>query len=158
MMADLKRVVASLPVPEICWELDISTATFYKWRAKLGGMALSMITRMKELEDENRRLRKTYLEEKLKAEIANWLSGLGVLPQRAEKHRRHHAEQCATHGYPSMTEPALKRFSTSPRNGCTPTSTNARIGPWADSPQSSTWPWLHKCSTFRFSGNWGITL
>ena len=34
-------------------------------------MDTSMITRMKELEDENRRLRKMYLEEKLKAEIAN---------------------------------------------------------------------------------------
>ncbi len=40
-------------------------------RAKFGGMDTSMMTRMKELEDENRRLRKMYLEEKLKAEIAN---------------------------------------------------------------------------------------
>jgi putative transposase len=56
-------------VPEICRELGISTATFYKWRAKFGGMDTSMITRMKQLEDENRRLKKMYLEEKLKAEI-----------------------------------------------------------------------------------------
>ena len=71
IMAALKRVEVGLPVPEICRELGISTATFYKWRAKFGGMDTSMITRMKELEDENRRLRKMYLEEKLKAEIAN---------------------------------------------------------------------------------------
>jgi putative transposase len=46
-----------------------STATFYKWRAKYGGMDTSMLTRMKELEDENRRLKKMYAEERLKAEI-----------------------------------------------------------------------------------------
>ena len=69
-MAALKHAEADLPAPEICRELGISTATFYKWRAKFGGMDTSMITRMKELEDENLRLKKMYLEEKLKAEIA----------------------------------------------------------------------------------------
>lgn len=38
IMAALKRVEAGLPVPEMCRELGISTATFYKWRAKFGGM------------------------------------------------------------------------------------------------------------------------
>ena len=56
-------------MPDICRELGISTATFYKWRAKYGGMDVSMIARTKELEEENRRLKKMYLEEKLKAEI-----------------------------------------------------------------------------------------
>ena len=70
-MAALKRVEVGLPVPEICRELGISSATFYKWRAKFGGMGTSMMSCMKELEDENRRLKKMYLEEKLKAEIAN---------------------------------------------------------------------------------------
>ena len=68
-MAALKRVEAGLAVPEICRELGISTATFYKWRAKFGGMDTSMMSRMKELEDENRRLKKMYAEERLKAEI-----------------------------------------------------------------------------------------
>jgi putative transposase len=49
--------------------LGISTATFYKWRAKFGGMDTSMMSKMKELEEENRRLRRMYVEEKLKAEI-----------------------------------------------------------------------------------------
>ena len=71
IMAALKRVEAGLAVPEICRELGISSATFYKWRAQFGGMDTSMMARMKELEDENRRLKKMYLEEKLKAEIAN---------------------------------------------------------------------------------------
>ena len=70
-MAAVMRVEAGLPLPEICRELGIRTATFYKWRAKFGCMDTSMIARMKKLEDENRRFKKMYLEEKLKAEIAN---------------------------------------------------------------------------------------
>ncbi|EJM99562.1 Transposase [Herbaspirillum sp. YR522] len=65
----IKRVEAGLGVPDICRELGISTATFYKWRSKFGGMDVSMMARMKELEAENARLRKMYIEEKLKAEI-----------------------------------------------------------------------------------------
>jgi putative transposase len=69
IMDALKRVDAGLVVPDICRELGISTATFYKWRAKYGGMDTSMMARMKELEAENARLKKMYIEEKLKAEI-----------------------------------------------------------------------------------------
>lgn len=69
IMDALKRVEAGLPVPEVCRELGISSATFYKWQAKYGGMDASLISRMKELEEENRRLRKMYMDEKLKAEI-----------------------------------------------------------------------------------------
>ena len=69
IMEALKRVDAGLAVPEICRELGISTATLYKWRAKYGGMDTSMIARIKELEAENARLKKMYIEEKLKAEI-----------------------------------------------------------------------------------------
>jgi putative transposase len=67
----LKRVEVGLSVPEICRELGISSATFYKWRAKFGGMDVSMIARPKELEAENSRLKKMYAEERLKAEILN---------------------------------------------------------------------------------------
>ena len=70
-MDALKRVDAGLAVPEICRELGISTATFYKWRSKYGGMDTSIMARMKELEAENARLKKMYIEEKLKAEILN---------------------------------------------------------------------------------------
>ena len=71
IMDALKRVDAGLAVPEVCRELGISSATFYKWRAKYGGMDTSMMARMKELEAENARLKKMYIEEKLKAEILN---------------------------------------------------------------------------------------
>ncbi len=69
IMESLKRAEAGLAVPDVCRELGISSATFYKWRAKFGGMDVSMMTRMKELEDENRRLRKMVVDERLKAEI-----------------------------------------------------------------------------------------
>lgn len=69
IMAVLKRAEVGEAVPDLCRELTISTATFYKWRAKYGGMDASMMARMKELEEENRRLRKMYMDEKLKAEI-----------------------------------------------------------------------------------------
>ena len=67
----LKRVEAGLAVPELCRELGISNATFYKWRSKFGGMDASLMAKMKELEEENRRLRKMYVEEKLKAEVVS---------------------------------------------------------------------------------------
>lgn len=56
-------------MPELCRELGISSATFYKWRAKYGGLDVSMMARMKELEAENARLKKMYAEERLKADI-----------------------------------------------------------------------------------------
>ena len=43
----------------------MSSATFFKWRAKYGGMDASLMKRMKELEEENRRLKKMYAEERL---------------------------------------------------------------------------------------------
>ena len=54
---------------ELCREHGISNATFYKSRTKFGGMDASPMARMKELEDENRRLKKMYADERLKAEI-----------------------------------------------------------------------------------------
>ena len=69
IMDALKRVEAGLSVPDVCRELGISVATFYKWRAKFGGMDTSLMARMKELEEENRRLKRMYIEEKIKAEV-----------------------------------------------------------------------------------------
>ena len=69
IMAILKQAEAGLSVPEICREHGISIATFYKWRSKYGGMDTSMMKRLKELEDENRRFKKMYAEERLKSEL-----------------------------------------------------------------------------------------
>ncbi len=65
----LKQEEAGTPVPELYRAHGMSSASFYKWRSKYGGMDASMMTRMKELEDKNRRFQKMYTEEKLKAEI-----------------------------------------------------------------------------------------
>jgi putative transposase len=65
----LKQAESGTPIPELCREHGISSATFYKWRAKYGGMDASLMARLKELEEENRRLKKMYAEERLKAEI-----------------------------------------------------------------------------------------
>ena len=69
IMAILKQAEAGTPVPELCREHGMSSATLYKWRSKYGGMDASMMARLKELEEENRRLKKMYAEERLKAQI-----------------------------------------------------------------------------------------
>ncbi|MFQ3198598.1 MAG: putative transposase [Paraglaciecola sp.] len=69
IMAILKQGEAGVPVPELCRDHGMSSATFYKWRAKYGGMDASLMARMKELEEENRRLKKMYAEERLKYDI-----------------------------------------------------------------------------------------
>ena len=56
IIAFLKQADGGSPVPELCREHGISNATFYKWRSKFGGMDASLMARMKELENENRRL------------------------------------------------------------------------------------------------------
>ena len=69
LIAILKQAEAGTPVAELCREHGSSNATFYNWRSKYGGMDASLMKRMKELEEENRRLKKMYAEERLKAEI-----------------------------------------------------------------------------------------
>ncbi len=69
IIAVLKQAETGTPVPELCREHGISSATFYKWRAKYGGMDASMMSRMKELEEENRRLKKMYAESQMSADL-----------------------------------------------------------------------------------------
>ncbi len=66
----LKQNEAGTSVADLCREYGMSDATFYNWRSKYGGMDASLMKRLKELEDENRRLKKMYAEERLKCEIA----------------------------------------------------------------------------------------
>jgi putative transposase len=69
ILAILKQSEAGTPVTELCRERGMSSASFYKWRAKFGGMDASMMKRLKELEAENARLKKMYAEERIKAEL-----------------------------------------------------------------------------------------
>jgi len=70
IVAILKQDEAGASVPDLCREHGIGSASVYKWQAKFGGMDASVMKRMKELKDENRRIKKMYAEEQLKAEIA----------------------------------------------------------------------------------------
>ena len=70
ILAILKQNEAGTSVADLCREHGMSDATFYNWRSKYGGMDASLMKRLKELEDENRRLKKIYAEERLKCEIA----------------------------------------------------------------------------------------
>jgi len=69
ILAFLKQNEDGAKVPDLCREHGFSSAQFYKWRSKFGGMDASLMKRMKELEDENRRLKKMYAEEKLKSDL-----------------------------------------------------------------------------------------
>jgi putative transposase len=69
IMAVLKQAESGTPVPELCRQHGISTASFYKLRYKFGGMDVSLMAKMKELEDENRRLKKMYVDAQMRALI-----------------------------------------------------------------------------------------
>ena len=68
IVAILKQQDSGQTVAQITREHGISEATFYNWRAKYGGMQVSEVKRLKELEDENRRLKKMYAELSLQNE------------------------------------------------------------------------------------------
>ena len=57
ILAMLKQNQQGIPVADICREHGVSSAQFYKWRSKFGGMDASLMKRLKELEHENRRLK-----------------------------------------------------------------------------------------------------
>ena len=69
ILSILKQAEGGIPIPELCRKHNISSATFYNWRSKYGGMDASLMKRLRELEEENRRLKKMYAGERLKAEI-----------------------------------------------------------------------------------------
>ena len=69
IMGILRQAEGGLAVADLCREHAISAATFYKWRSKFGGMDASMISEMKGIEDENRRLKKMYAELSMQNEL-----------------------------------------------------------------------------------------
>jgi putative transposase len=58
----LKQQETGIKVADLCREHGISDATFYNWKAKYGGMDASQLKRLKELEDENARLKRMYAD------------------------------------------------------------------------------------------------
>ena len=69
IVAILKEAEAGLTIKDLCRKYDIGQSTFYKWRAKYGGMEVSDIKRLKELEEENRRLKQMYADLSLKSKL-----------------------------------------------------------------------------------------
>ena len=65
----LKQAESGTPVTELCREHGMSSAAFYKWRAKYGGMDASLMAHMKELEAENARLKKMYADVQLQNDV-----------------------------------------------------------------------------------------
>ena len=54
ILSILRRAEGCIPVTQLCREHGMSSATFYRWRSRYGGVDASLMTRMKELECENR--------------------------------------------------------------------------------------------------------
>jgi len=62
IMGILKQAESGAPVSTLCREHGMSSASFYKWRAKYGGMDASIVSQMKVMEAENKRLKRMYAE------------------------------------------------------------------------------------------------
>lgn len=58
----LKEADAGMKVEDICRKHSISNATYYVWKSKYGGMEVSDVKRMRELEEENTKLKKMFAE------------------------------------------------------------------------------------------------
>lgn len=69
IVAILKEAEVGVPIKDICRKYGIGNSTFYKWREKYGGMEASDVRRLKELEEENRRLKQMYAELSLKSQM-----------------------------------------------------------------------------------------
>lgn len=62
ILSILNKQEKGITVKDICREHNISDATFYNWKAKYGGMSPSQLKKLKELEQENARLKRMYAE------------------------------------------------------------------------------------------------
>ena len=65
----LKETEAGLPQPDLLRKHGISQGTFYRWKAKYGGLDISEARRLKSLEDENRRLKRLVADQALDIQI-----------------------------------------------------------------------------------------
>jgi putative transposase len=69
IVAALKLVDAGSRVDEVCRKLGVTRTTFYRWKQHYGGMGAREAKRLKELEDENRRLKKLVADQALDNQI-----------------------------------------------------------------------------------------
>jgi putative transposase len=69
ILSILRLAEGGMPVAELCREHGMSNASFYKWRAKYGGMDASMVSQIKAMEEENRRLKRMYADLSMQADL-----------------------------------------------------------------------------------------
>lgn len=69
IIAILKQAEDGVPVSQLCREHGMSSASFYKWRSKYGGMDASLISEMKQLDDENKRLKRMFADLSMQNEL-----------------------------------------------------------------------------------------
>jgi putative transposase len=88
IMAVSKQAEGGTPVSELCREHGTSSASFYKWRAKFGGMDASLIAEMKNMAEQNRRLKKMYAEMSMQNDLLK--EALGKSAEAISKARDGH--------------------------------------------------------------------
>ena len=94
IMAILHQAEGGVPVSELCREHGVSSASFYKWRAKFGGMDKSLMSEMKDMADENRRLKRMYAEMSLQNDLLKKALGKNAEAVSAKRTSRDIATQC----------------------------------------------------------------
>jgi len=75
IIAVLKEVESGLPIADICRKYNVSDATIYNWKNKYSGMTVSDLKKLKQLEDENNRLKKLVAEQALDIQALKFVVG-----------------------------------------------------------------------------------
>ena len=78
IMGVLRQMEGGVPGAELCREHGMSSATLYKWRAKYGGMDASLISEMKAMAEENRRLKRMYADVSMQNDLLKEALGKNV--------------------------------------------------------------------------------
>jgi putative transposase len=69
VVAILKEHEAGIATKDLCRRHDVSPATFYNWKSKVGGMEVCDVAKMKALEDENRQLKRIVADQALNIDV-----------------------------------------------------------------------------------------
>ena len=79
IMAILRQAENGVPVSQLCRDHGMSSASFYKWRAKFAGMDASMMSEMKAMAEENRRLKRMYVEMSMQNDLLKEALGSEII-------------------------------------------------------------------------------
>ena len=114
ILAIVKEGEAGRKVADLCRANGITEQTYYRWKAKFGGMELSEMQRLKQLEDENRRLKHIVAEQTLDIHALKAVVAKSGRPQRearsggvAGRRANHESPACLPHSDPQYGDVAL---------------------------------------------------